>query len=100
MLSDWVDYLIIIFFEVCIKKFMEMCGVDGGLWWCLCVLFVYWVGLMYDSGVFDVVWDIVKEWDVEICEVLCVVVLEWGLVVEVNGIKMIDFVCEIVLIVE
>lgn len=77
ILCDWLDYMIIVFLEVCLKKYLEMCGVDGGLWSCLCVLLVFWVGLLYDDIVLDVVWDLVCDFILDECYVLCDGVLKY-----------------------
>lgn len=100
ILLDWVDYLIIVFFEVCVKKFIEMCGVDGGLWCRFCVLFVLWVGLIYDQLVLDVVWDLCCGWSVEQCNGLWVVVVCDGFVGEYDGLYLYDIVCDVLEIVE
>lgn len=55
---------------------------------------------MYDQNLLDVVWDLVKGWDVEICEVLWVEVSVYGLYVKVGDINMYDFVCEVFVISE
>lgn len=52
---------------------------DGGFWCCLCVLLVFWVGLLYENDLLDVCWDLVKDWSIEECEILRVSVLKSGL---------------------
>ncbi len=44
---------------------MEMRGADGGPWRMLSALPAYWVGLLYDSGVLDGAWQLVKDWPIE-----------------------------------
>lgn len=99
MLCDWFDYMIIVFLEVCLKKYLEMWGVDGGLWNCLCVLLVFWVGLFYDDVVLDVVWDLVCDFSLVECYVLCDGVLCYVLKLLFCGGIVCDLVCEVVKIV-
>lgn len=57
---DWQDHLTTLFPEVRLKQFLEMRGADGGPWSRLCALPALWVGLLYDDGAQQAVWDIVK----------------------------------------
>ena len=64
-MSDWADHLTTIFPEVRLKTFLEMRGADGGPWRSICALPALWVGLLYDAGVADAAWDLVKDWNAE-----------------------------------
>ena len=61
-MSDWADHLTTVFFEVRLKRFLEMRGADGGPWNRLCALPAFWVGLLYSSESRDAAWDLVKDW--------------------------------------
>ncbi len=61
-MSDWEDHLTTLFPEVRLKRFLEMCGTDGGPWRRLCALPALWTGLMYDRESLDAAWDLVKGW--------------------------------------
>ena len=89
-LSDWADHLTTLFPEARVKKYIEMRGADGGPWRRLCALPAFWVGLMYDQGALDAVWDIAKGWDAETREGLRVAASVDGLQASVNGISMLD----------
>jgi glutamate--cysteine ligase len=64
-MSDWADHLTTAFFEVRLKKVLEMRGADGGPWNRLCALPAFWVGLLYDADAQDAAWDLVKDWTAE-----------------------------------
>ena len=64
-LSDWNDHLTTVFPEVRLKRFLEMRGADAGPWRRICALPAFWVGLLYDQGVLDAAWDLVKDWTEE-----------------------------------
>ena len=64
-MGDWADHLTTAFPEVRLKRFLEMRGADGGPWQRLCALPALWVGLLYDQGVLDAAWDLVKGWTQE-----------------------------------
>ena len=95
-LSDWADHLTTLFPEARVKKYIEMRGADGGPWRRLCALPAFWVGLMYDQGALDAVWDIAKGWDAETREGLRVAASVDGLQASVNGISMLDLARELV----
>jgi glutamate--cysteine ligase len=65
ILSDWDDHLTTVFPEVRLKRFLEMRGADAGPWRQICALPAFWVGLLYDQGVLDAAWDLVKHWTKE-----------------------------------
>ena len=65
ILSDWNDHLTTVFPEVRLKRFLEMRGADAGPWRQICALPAFWVGLLYDQGVLDAAWDLVKDWTEE-----------------------------------
>ncbi len=87
-LSDWADHLTTVFPDARVKKFIEMRGADGGPWRRLCALPAFWVGLMYDQGALDAVWDIAKGWDAETREELRAASIRDGLRAKVGKIDM------------
>jgi len=64
-LGDWNNHLSTLFPDVRLKKYIEMRGADGGPWRRICALPAFWVGLLYDAGVLDQAWDLVKDWTQE-----------------------------------
>ncbi|GAA0779083.1 glutamate--cysteine ligase [Roseibium denhamense] len=64
-LGDWNNHLSTLFPDVRLKKYIEMRGADGGPWRRICALPALWVGLMYDQGILDQAWDLVKDWTTE-----------------------------------
>lgn len=64
-IGDWNNHLSTLFPDVRLKKYIEMRGADGGPWRRICALPALWVGLLYDSGVLDQAWDLVKDWSAE-----------------------------------
>jgi glutamate--cysteine ligase len=64
-MADWEDHITTAFPEVRLKRFIEMRGADGGRWDKICALPALWVGLLYDQGVLDAAWDLVKNWSAE-----------------------------------
>lgn len=64
-LQDWEDHLTTAFPEVRLKRYLEMRGADGGPWSRLCALPALWVGLLYDPGILDQAWDMIKGWTPE-----------------------------------
>lgn len=63
--GDWNNHLSTLFPDVRLKKYIEMRGADGGPWRRICALPALWVGLLYDQGVLDQAWQLVKDWTVE-----------------------------------
>jgi glutamate--cysteine ligase len=61
-ISDWNNHLSTLFPEVRLKRYIEMRGADGGPWRKICGLPALWVGLLYDQGVLDAAYDLVKDW--------------------------------------
>lgn len=61
-IKDWEDHMSTIFPEVRLKKFLEMCGADGGTWSRICALPALWVGILYDEEALDQAWDMIKDW--------------------------------------
>jgi len=61
-LQDWEDHLTTAFPEVRLKRYLEMRGADGGPWSRLCALPALWVGLLYDPGILDQAWEMIKNW--------------------------------------
>ncbi|MEP2707012.1 MAG: glutamate--cysteine ligase [Roseibium sp.] len=64
-IGDWNNHLSTLFPDVRLKKYIEMRGADGGPWRRICALPALWVGLMYDQGVLDQAWQLVKDWTAE-----------------------------------
>jgi len=64
-LGDWNNHLSTLFPDVRLKKYIEMRGADGGPWRRICALPALWVGLLYDDGVLDQAWQLVKDWSAE-----------------------------------
>ena len=61
-ISDWANHVSTIFPEVRLKRYIEMRGADGGPWMRIPALPALWIGLIYDDGVLDAAWDLVKDW--------------------------------------
>jgi len=61
-MSDWANHISTIFPEVRLKRYLEMRGADGGPWKRLPALPAFWVGLLYDDGVLDEAWQLVRDW--------------------------------------
>ncbi|WP_349359498.1 glutamate--cysteine ligase [Stappia sp.] len=61
-LGDWNNHLSTLFPDVRLKKYLEMRGADGGPWRRICALPALWVGLLYDPGILDQAWQMVRDW--------------------------------------
>lgn len=61
--DDWELHLTTLFPEVRLKQFLEMRGADCGPQPFLPALSAFWVGLLYDDGVLDAAYDLIKGWD-------------------------------------
>jgi glutamate--cysteine ligase len=61
-IGDWNNHLSTLFPDVRLKKYIEMRGADGGPWRRICALPALWVGLLYDTGVLDQAFELVKDW--------------------------------------
>lgn len=64
-LGDWNNHLSTLFPDVRLKTFIEMRGADGGPWRRICALPAFWVGLLYDDGILDQAWQLVRDWTAE-----------------------------------
>jgi glutamate--cysteine ligase len=64
-IGDWNNHLSTLFPDVRLKKYIEMRGADGGPWRGICALPAFWVGLLYDDGVLDQAWQLVRDWTAE-----------------------------------
>lgn len=64
-LGDWNNHLSTLFPDVRLKKYIEMRGADGGPWRRICALPALWVGLLYDKGILDQAWQLVRDWTEE-----------------------------------
>jgi len=95
-IGDWSNHLTTIFPEVRIKKFMEMRGADSGPWNSICALPAIWVGLLYDGGVLDAAWDMVKKWTPDTREELRWEVPKTALATKAAGINVMDIAREMV----
>ncbi|ADZ71912.1 glutamate--cysteine ligase [Polymorphum gilvum] len=69
-IGDWNNHLSTLFPDVRLKKYLEMRGADGGPWRRICALPALWVGLLYDRGVLDQAWQLVRDWTAEEREAL------------------------------
>jgi glutamate--cysteine ligase len=94
-ISDWANHVSTIFPEVRLKRFIEMRGADGGPWMRIPALPAFWVGLIYDDGVLDAAWDLVKDWNAEERQKLRDDVPRLGLKAAVRGRRMHDLAKEI-----
>ena len=63
--GDWNNHLSTLFPDVRLKRYLEMRGADGGPWRVICALPAFWVGLLYDAGVLDEAWQMVRDWTAE-----------------------------------
>ncbi|WP_460449213.1 glutamate--cysteine ligase [Alsobacter sp. SYSU BS001988] len=61
-ISDWANHLSTLFPEVRLKRYLEMRGADMGLSDMVVGLPAFWTGLLYDQGVLDEAWELVKDW--------------------------------------
>ncbi|MFN7167146.1 MAG: glutamate--cysteine ligase [Pannonibacter sp.] len=61
-IGDWNNHLSTLFPDVRLKKYLEMRGADGGPWRRICALPALWVGLLYDEGILEDAWQMVKGW--------------------------------------
>ena len=61
-ISDWNNHLSTLFPEVRLKRYIEMRGADGGPWRKICAVPALWTGLLYDEGVLDAAYALVKDW--------------------------------------
>jgi len=95
-IGDWSNHLTTIFPEVRIKKFMEMRGADSGPWNSICALPAIWVGLLYDGGVLDAAWDMVKKWTPDTREELRWEVPKTALATKAAGVNVMDIAREMV----
>ena len=84
-LGDWSDHMTTAFPEVRLKKYLEMRGADGGPWRRLCALPALWTGLLYDAGVLDAAWALVKDWTMAEREQLRTEAPRLGLKARVGG---------------
>jgi glutamate--cysteine ligase len=64
-IGDWANHLGTLFPEVRLKRYIEQRGADAGPWRRLLALPAFWVGLLYDEGVLDEAWQLVKDWTAE-----------------------------------
>jgi glutamate--cysteine ligase len=86
VLSDWVNHLGTIFPEVRLKRYLEMRGADSGPLSRIVALPALFVGLLYDDGVLDAAWDIVKGWTAEERQKLREDVPKLGFKAEIRGV--------------
>jgi glutamate--cysteine ligase len=84
-ISDWANHVSTIFPEVRLKRFIEMRGADGGPWLRIPALPAFWVGLIYDDGVLDAAWDLVKDWSAAERQTLRDEVTRLGLKATIRG---------------
>lgn len=94
-MSDWELHLTTLFPEVRLKQFLEMRGADCGPQRFLPALSAFWVGLLYDEGVLDAAYDMVKGWDEQARQNLRDDVPRLGLKAEIGGHQLLDLLREI-----
>jgi glutamate--cysteine ligase len=68
-----------------LKRYIEMRGADGGPWRRIPALPAFWIGLIYDDGVLDAAWDLVKDWSAEERQKLRDEVTRRGLMATIRG---------------
>lgn len=86
--SDWANHMGTIFPEVRLKRYLEMRGADVGPRPMICAQSAYWVGLLYDPGVLDSAWDLVKDWTAEERQALRDMVPKQGFGAQLRGISL------------
>lgn len=64
-LADWTIHLSTIFPEVRLKRYLETRGADAGPREMISALPALFVGLLYDDGVLDQAWQMVKDWSAQ-----------------------------------
>ena len=94
-IGDWADHMTTAFPEVRLKKYLEMRGADGGPWRRLCALPAFWTGLLYDDGVLDAAWEVVKGWSLAEREQLRADAPRLGLAARVDGRSLRDIAVEV-----
>lgn len=65
VLSDWVNHVGTIFPEVRLKRYLEMRGADSGPLSHIVAMPALFTGLLYDTGVLDEAYEMVKNWSLE-----------------------------------
>jgi glutamate--cysteine ligase len=65
VLSDWVNHVGTIFPEVRLKRYLEMRGADSGPLSQIVAMPALFTGLLYDTGVLDEAYEMVKGWSAE-----------------------------------
>jgi glutamate--cysteine ligase len=86
VLSDWVNHVGTIFPEVRLKRYLEMRGADSGPLSRIVALPALFVGLLYDDGVQDAAWQLVKDWTAEDRQKLRLDVPKLGFKAQIRGI--------------
>jgi glutamate--cysteine ligase len=86
VLSDWVNHVGTIFPEVRLKRYLEMRGADSGPLSRIVALPALFVGLLYDDGVLDAAFDLIKDWTAEERQTLRDAVPKLGFKAEIRGI--------------
>jgi glutamate--cysteine ligase len=64
-MADWTIHLSTIFPEVRLKRYLETRGADAGPRDMIAALPALFAGLLYDDGVLDQAWQMVKDWSAE-----------------------------------
>ncbi len=94
-ISDWANHVSTIFPEVRLKRYIEMRGSDGGPWMRIPALPAFWVGLLYDEGVLDAAWNLVKDWTAQERQKLRDDVTRLGLKATIRGRTMLELAKEV-----
>ncbi len=84
-MDDWELHLTTLFPEVRLKQFLEMRGADSGPESFILALSALWVGLLYDDGVLDSAYDLMKGWSDEARQQLRDDVPDMGLKAQIGG---------------
>jgi glutamate--cysteine ligase len=61
VLSDWANHISTIFPEVRMKRYLEMRGADSGSISKIVAMSSFFTGLLYDNGVLDEAYELVKD---------------------------------------
>ena len=89
-IADWANHMGTLFPEVRLKRYLEMRGADAGPTSMLVALPAFWVGLLYDEGVLDQAWQLVKGWSAADRQALRDAVPAQGLEAVVAGRPLLD----------
>ena len=98
--GDWVEHLTTLFWDVRMKRFLEIRGADGGPQRQVCALGALWVGLLYDTDALQAAWALVGDWRHDEVETLSRAVPRLALHTRFRGIPLQDIALEALAIAE